>query len=114
VIRGLKLYCSGHILPESLGDLRVSRSSDDNKLVLVSYAEIADRLDHAKVAILVITPAFLRSKFCLHEEVPLLLQRARRGDLQHLPLFAEPCLRGNEPWLRRAQMWPTDGKAVSE
>ena len=29
------------------------------------YAEIADRLDHAKVAILLITPAFLGSKFCL-------------------------------------------------
>ena len=52
----------------SFGDLRVSRNSDDNKLVLVSYAEIADRLDHAKVAILIITPAFLGSKFCLHEE----------------------------------------------
>ena len=68
------------------------------------YAEIADRLDHAKVAILLITPAFLGSKFCLHEEVPILLQRARRGELQVLPLFAKPSLWDNEPWLRRAQM----------
>ena len=78
------------------------------------YAEIADRLDHAKVAILLITPAFLGSKFCQHEEVPVLLQRARRGELGVLPLFAEPCLWDNEPWLRRVQMWPTDGKAISE
>jgi len=53
------------------------------------YAEIADRLDHAKVAILLITPAFLGSKFCQREEVPVLLQRARRGNLRVLPLFAD-------------------------
>ena len=46
------------------------------------YPHIADRLDHAKVAILLITPAFLASKFCLHEEVPVLLQRAHRGELR--------------------------------
>ena len=78
------------------------------------YAEIADRLDHAKVAIMLITPEFLGSKFCLHEEVPVLLQRARRGELQVMPLFAEPCLWENERWLRRTQMWPADGKAVSQ
>jgi len=78
------------------------------------YAEIADRLDHAKVAILFVTQEFLGSKFCQHEEVPVLLQRARRGELQVLPLFAEPCFWENEPWLSRTQMWPTDGKALSE
>ncbi len=78
------------------------------------YTEITDRLDHAKVAILLITPAFLGSKFCSHEEVPVLLQRARRGELWILPLFAEPCFWDNEPWLRRTQMWPADGTAVSE
>ncbi len=61
------------------------------------YAEIADRLDDAKVAVLLITPAFLGSKFCHHEEVPVLLQRARRGKLRVLPLFAEPSLWDNEP-----------------
>ena len=55
------------------------------------YAEIADRLDQAKVAILLITPPFLGSKFCLHEEVPVLrsghqvleqVQRSQVGPLQ--------------------------------
>ncbi len=78
------------------------------------YTEIADRLDHAKVAILLITPAFLGSEFSRREEVPILLQRARRGELQVLPLFAEPCFWKNEPWLSRRQMWPVGGKAVSE
>ena len=66
------------------------------------------------MAILLVTPAFLGSKFCQHAEGAVLLQRARRGQLQVLPLFAEPCLWDNEPWLRRTQMWPTDGMAVSE
>ena len=78
------------------------------------YAEIEDRLEHATVAILLITQEFLRSKFCLHEEVPILLQRARRGELRVLPLFAEPCSWELEPWLSRTQMWPADGKAISE
>ncbi len=39
------------------------------------YAQIADRLDHAKVAILLITPAFLASKFCSAR----LLSRSRKG-----------------------------------
>ena len=38
VIRGLKLYCSGRILPVRFGDLGVSRNGDDNKLVFVSCA----------------------------------------------------------------------------
>jgi len=78
------------------------------------YAEIADRLDHAKVAILVVTPEFLGSGFCLHEEIPVLLQRARRGELKVLPLFAEPCFVENERWLTRLQMWPGADKAISE
>ena len=78
------------------------------------YAEISDRLDEAKVAILLITPAFLASKFCHHEEVPVLLQRARRGELKVLPLYAKHCLWDNEPWLRRIQMWPSYNRSVSE
>ena len=51
------------------------------------YTEIADRLDNAKVAILLITPPFLGSKFCQLEEIPVLLQRARQGKLMLLPLL---------------------------
>ncbi len=65
------------------------------------YAEIADRLDHAKVAILLITPAFLGSKFCQHEEVPVLLQRARRGELRVLPV-----------WSKNSSSLPVSGKLM--
>lgn len=89
----------------------------DDRLIGVGedwYAEIADRLDHAKVAILLITKSFLASKFCLHEEVPVLLQRARRGEMHVLPLYAKPCNWKNERWLARAQMWPGGQRALSQ
>ncbi len=54
------------------------------------YAEIADRLENAKVAILFVTQNFLASRFCRLEEIPVLLQRARRGELKILPLLASP------------------------
>ncbi|MEM8557007.1 MAG: TIR domain-containing protein [Bacteroidota bacterium] len=76
------------------------------------YAEIADRLDNAKVAILFVTQEFLSSRFCRLEEVPVLLQRARRGELQILPLLVEDCLWKEKRWLSRLQMWPEDGKAL--
>ena len=78
------------------------------------YVEIADRMQEAKVAILLVTPNFLASKFCKLEEIPVLLQRARAGEIKVLPLLAEPCFWENEPWLKRIQMWPADGKALSE
>lgn len=77
------------------------------------YAQIADQLDKASVAILLVTQNFLASRFCLHEEVPVLLQRARRGELHLLPLLAQSCNWKNERWLARSQMWPRDAKALN-
>ncbi len=77
------------------------------------YAQIADQLDKASIAILLVTQNFLASRFCLHEEVPVLLQRARRGELHLLPLLAQPCNWKNERWLARSQMWPRDAKALN-
>ncbi len=89
----------------------------DDQLIGVGdnwYAEIADRLDEAAVAILLVTPQFLASAFCKREEIPVLLQRARRGELRVLPLYAEPSLWQTEPWLARVRMWPNPDKALSE
>jgi len=78
------------------------------------YGEIAHRLDRAKVAILLVTQHFLASRFCLHEEVPVLLQRARRGKLHLFPLFVEPCNWEHERWLARVQMWPGGKRSLRQ
>lgn len=61
-----------------------------------------------------ITQDFLSSPFCVREEVPILLQRARRGELHVLPLFVDPCNWKNERWLAGRQMWPGGAKALKE
>ncbi len=101
-----------------LGQLKLGEQIElwDDRLIGVGedwYAQIADQLDKASVAILLVTQNFLSSGFCLHEEVPVLLQRARRGELHLLPLLAQPCNWKNERWLARSQMWPQDAKALS-
>ncbi len=78
------------------------------------YAEITVRLDQAKVAILLVTEPFLASDFCQLEEIPVLLQRARRGDLKLLPVLVEPCTWKEEPWLRRLQMSTSKDFAVCQ
>src|ERR1700694_204857 len=77
------------------------------------YAEIADRLDQARVAVLLLSQHFLASKFCRHEEVPVLLQRARAGKLALLPLLRNHCNYEIEPWLKRLQLRPQDAKPLS-
>jgi tetratricopeptide (TPR) repeat protein len=77
------------------------------------YGEISNKLDQANLAILLVTQNFLASSFCLHEEIPVLLQRARRRELHILPLLVKPCNWMNERWLARAQMWP-GSKALTE
>jgi len=78
------------------------------------YAEIVNKMDHAKVAILLVTQPFLASKFCQFEEIPVLLQRARRGEIHIMPLIAKPCRWQSKHWLRRLQVWPSGDKALSE
>jgi hypothetical protein len=72
------------------------------------YCQLQQQMSHAKVAILLITQNFLASKFCKLEEVPVLLQRHRRGDIAVFPILVKDCLWDDEPWLRRLQMTPGD------
>jgi hypothetical protein len=65
------------------------------------YREIYDQLLHAKVAILLLSPNFLASQFCRFEEVPILSQRKRRGELEILPFVLEACEWQAVPWLSR-------------
>jgi WD40 repeat protein len=54
--------------------------------------EIRQGLESARVAILLVSPAFLNSKFITEEEVPHLLRAARREQVRILPIILKPCL----------------------
>ncbi len=78
------------------------------------YEAITDRLSQARAAVLLVTAPFLASKFCRFEEVPVLLQRQRRGKLAIFPVLLDYCGWEHEPWLRSAQMKTWNGEPVLE
>ena len=90
---------------ERLGELSVW---DDRQILAGTewYARIRHVLMRTKVAICLISPEFLASSFCMHEEIPYLLQARNRGDLEIFPILIRDCVWEAHSWLKRLQMLP--------
>ena len=56
------------------------------------HKEIQNVLQQVKAAVLLISPAFLKSKYIRNSEVPILLKRAKDEGLVVLPIILRPCL----------------------
>src|SRR5262249_22708990 len=56
------------------------------------YEEIRKGLASAKVAVLLVSPSFLSSKFITEEEVPHLLKAAQTEGVRILPVILRSCL----------------------
>lgn len=54
--------------------------------------ELSTALQSARVAVLLISADFLASEFIMNEELPSLLDAARRGQVDILPILVRPCL----------------------
>jgi len=63
--------------------------------------EIERAIEHAAVAILLVSADFLTSKFILGVEVPRLLERRQKEGVRVIPLIVWPCPGGHR--LRRAE-----------
>ena len=74
--------------------------------------EIENALRESKVAVLLISPPFLASKFIWQEEIPRIMEHRKEGMLV-LPLIARPCAWRSEPDLEQLQARPVDGRALS-
>jgi hypothetical protein len=74
--------------------------------------EIDHALTAAKVAVLLVSPAFLASKFIWDEEIPRILAHSRQG-MDTLPLVVRPCAWRLEEELAKLQARPTDGRPLS-
>lgn len=100
---------------ESLGRLGMLSVWDDRQIKagVDWYAKIHDVLSKTKVAVCLISTDFLNSSFCLDEEIPYLLQRRNRGDLEIFPILLRECVREDHRWLKRLQMLPVDGKPIA-
>lgn len=69
-------------------------------------------LSSAKVAVLLVSPAFLASEFIWQREMPRIIAHAAHG-MDALPLIVRPCAWRLEDTLARLQARPTDGRALS-
>jgi hypothetical protein len=76
-------------------------------------AEIRAAIDAADVAILLISPEFLTSRFVRDSEIPRLLQRRAQEGVCLIPVLVRPCLWRRVPWLAALQVRPWNGKPLS-
>jgi tetratricopeptide (TPR) repeat protein len=77
------------------------------------YPEIQAAMEQAAVALCLISPDYLASRFCVKEEVPYLLQRREREHMALIPVLLRPCAWQAFKWLKEIQMLPRDGKSVA-
>lgn len=71
--------------------------------------EIDDRLNSAKVILLLISPAFINSDYCYDLELKTALERHDAGKATTVPIIVRPCIWSILPFAR-LQALPTDGK----
>lgn len=74
--------------------------------------EIEIALGAAKVAVLMVSPAFLASEYIWKHEMPRIVAHSRQG-MVALPLILRPCAWRLEEDLARLQARPTDGRPLS-
>jgi hypothetical protein len=74
--------------------------------------EIERALGAAKVAVLLVSPAFLASEFIWKKEMPRIIDHSKQG-MSVLPLIARPCAWKLEVELARLQAHPLDGRPLS-
>ena len=78
------------------------------------YNEIDGQLQSCKVAVFLISPAFLGSTFITTVEVPTLLDRHQQQGMHVVPLLIRDCAWKTVPWLSAMQMRPADAEPLSD
>ncbi|MEO1262698.1 MAG: toll/interleukin-1 receptor domain-containing protein [Bacteroidota bacterium] len=76
-------------------------------------AEIEKNLDEADIALLLISNDFLISEYIQEKELPRLLKRKEKGEIELFPILLRPCLWTEYDWLSKIQLRPTGGIALS-
>lgn len=73
---------------------------------------IQQAMNDCDLALLLVSPDYLASRFIQQEEQPKLLQRRREMQLRVIPIILRPCPWQNEPDLKDLQALPRDNKAI--
>jgi hypothetical protein len=77
-------------------------------------SEIDKKLEAADLFLLLVSPDFLASDYCVDREMKRALERHETGDARVVPVIVEDCDWKGLPALRKLKAVPTDGKAISE
>ena len=76
-------------------------------------AEIAERIECSGLFLLLVSPDFLASDYCVEKEMERALERHRLGDARVVPIIVEPCDWTSTP-LRGLKALPQGGKPIRE
>lgn len=76
--------------------------------------QIARELEAANLFLLLVSPDFIASDYCVEREMQRALERHDAKDARVVPIIVEPCDWASMQPLRRLKAVPRDGKAISE
>lgn len=74
---------------------------------------IKAEIDRADIAIVLVSQAFLNSRYCTDQEVTRFLHRRKDSGLRIFPIVLSPCDWKSHPWLAATQFEPRNGKTIS-
>ena len=77
------------------------------------YLRVKEILSKTRFAVCLVSADFLSSSFCMDEEIPFFLQKARRGECEILPVLIKSCPWKKHPWLEELQMYTANGKPLA-
>ena len=76
--------------------------------------EISKELEAADVVLLLVSPDFIASDYCVEREMARALERHEAGLARVIPIIIQPCDWQSMSELRRLKALPRDGKPISE
>ncbi len=76
--------------------------------------QISQELEAADLFLLLISPDFIASNYCVEREMQRALERHDAGEARVVPIIVEPCDWAAMPQLRRLRAVPQDGNPISE
>jgi len=76
--------------------------------------EISQELEAADLFLLLVSPDFIASNYCVEREMQRALERHDAGEARVVPIIVEPCDWAAMPQLRRLKAVPKDGNPISE
>lgn len=76
--------------------------------------QISEQLESADIFLLLVSPDFIASDYCVERELARALERHDQGNARVIPIIVEPCDWASMDRLRRLKALPRDGAPISE